>query len=367
MHFAFDASRVTVAHRTGTERYALNLLSALWPLCQAHGHTATFYLREPDRLGALPPTAPTQVIGPPRLWTHWALARALHTRPPSALFVPAHVLPLPQVMRPAFPMLVTVHDVGYRHFPHAHPVRQRLYLELGTWFSARGAAGVLADSHATARDLTRFYGTPAEKIHVVYPGRDEALAPTDPTPVRAKYGLTDYVLCVGTLQPRKNILRLLEAWQALDPPGVNLVLAGRAGWLAQAITQRVADLHPRVRWLDSVPDADLPGLYSGALALAFPSLYEGFGFPALEAMQCGAPVLAANTSSLPEVVGEAAVLIDPLDMADLVRGLRAVLADETLRARLRAAGLVQARRFSWARAATETFELLLSACSASPL
>jgi len=245
------------------------------------------------------------------------LSYELLTRPrPEVLFVPAHVLPLAHPL----PSVVTVHDLGYRHFPGAHPARQRLYLDWSTRFSARAATHVLADSAATQRDLNRFYGVPPEKITVVYPGRDDRLARADPAPVRARYGLApDYLLHVGTLQPRKNLSRLMDAAASLRArwPGLQLVLAGQPGWqsgpiLAQARAKRrvgaAAGLRARRRLAWSL-------LWRARVV--FPSLYEGFGFPVLEAMACGTPVVCANTSSLPEVAGEAALLVDPEDTSAL--------------------------------------------------
>lgn len=355
MHLALDASRVTVARRTGTERYALNLIRAM--LAQATPHRLSLYFRDPPAPGLLPdrPNVARYVKPFPRLWTHWRLAWELARPPrPDLLFVPAHVLPL---ICPV-PAVVTVHDLGYRHFPEAHPWAQRQYLDFSTRYSAHAAVRVIVDSAATRRDLERCYGVPAAKIRVVYPGRDEALRRIDPAPVRAKYHLPEsYVLHVGTLQPRKNLARLMEAVDTL-PAEVGLVLAGRPGWLAEPLLAAARARAPRVRVLSFVPDEDLAGLYSGAAVFAFPSLYEGFGFPVLEAMACGAPVVCAEAASLPEVAGAAAVRVDPLDTPALAAALRRVLADADLRARLVAAGQEQLSRFSWERAARETWAVL---------
>ena len=200
-----------------------------------------------------------------------------------------------------------------------------------------------------------------EKITVVYPGRDEPLARVDPAPVRARYGLApDYLLHVGTLQPRKNLARLMEAAASLRArwPELQLVLAGQPGWQAGPILAQARAHSDSVRLLDYVPDDDLPGLYSGARAFVFPSLYEGFGFPVLEAMACGTPVVCSNTSSLPEVAGEAALLMDPEDTAALAGAIGRLLEDTALRENLIARGLEQARKFSWERAAQETLAVL---------
>ena len=359
MRIGLDASRATVARRTGTENYARRLIEGLLTL--GAGHHFTLYFRDPPPPGMWTSGARVEprVIPFPRLWTHARLSYELAVRRPrpDVLFVPAHVLPLVHPL----PSVVTIHDLGYRHFPGAHPLGQRLYLDGSTRFSARAATRVIADSQATRADLTRFYGIPPDKITVVYPGRDESLRRVDPGPVRARSGLAeDYVLHVGTLQPRKNLLRLMEAVSALRAQGqaLHLVLAGRAGWLAEPILARARELAGLVRVLDYVPDEDLAGLYTGARVFAFPSLYEGFGFPILEAMACGTPVVCANSSSLPEVAGDAALLVDPADVPALTQALARVLADPALRATLVDRGSEQVARFSWDKAAGETLAVL---------
>jgi glycosyltransferase involved in cell wall biosynthesis len=356
-----DASRATAARRTGTENYARRLIEAL--LAASAKNHFRLYFRDAPPVGAFP-GAERRVIPFPRLWTHLRLSVELLARPrPDVLFVPAHVLPLAHPL----PTVVTVHDLGYRYYPGAHPARQRLYLDWSTRFSARAATRVLADSAATQRDLAHFYGVPPEKITVVYPGRDETLAWVDPAPVRARYGLaSDYLLHVGTLQPRKNLSRLMEAAASLRPrwPGLQLVLAGQPGWQSGPIRAQARAHSDWVRLLDYVPDDDLPGLYSGARVFVFPSLYEGFGFPVLEAMACGTPVVCANTSSLPEVAGEAALLVDPEDTPGLAAAIGRVLQDAALRKSLAAQGLEQVRKFSWERAAQETLAVLDQASAA---
>jgi glycosyltransferase involved in cell wall biosynthesis len=354
---------------TGTEHYARRLIEEL--LAQGTGHSFRLYFREapPDShpLAASPgaaksPVIERRVIPFPRLWTHVRLGwELLRRRPrPDVLFVPAHVLPLIHPL----PSVVTVHDLGYRRYPETHPPNQRRYLDWSTRFAARNATHLLADSEATRRDLMEFYGAEAEKVTVVYPGGPEGLGRVDPAPVRARYGLPDeYVLHVGTLQPRKNLIRLMEAVAAVRArrPELGLVLAGRPGWLAEPILKLARVQAEWVRLLDYVPATDLAALYSGARVFAFPSLYEGFGFPILEAMACGAPVVCAATASLPELAGEAALQVDPLDVTALASAIERVLGDGALRAELAARGPAQARRFTWERTARNTLRVLAGA------
>ena len=350
MRIGVDASRATVARRTGTEGYALHLLRALLALDSSH--TFTLYLRDAPSPGRFSCGEPL-LIPFFRLWTHVRLSWELFTQPrPDVLFVPAHVLPLIHPL----PSVVTVHDLGYHLFPGAHPPRQRWYLEWSTRFSARAATRVIADSRATARDLQKFYRIHENKITVIYPGRDETLRPADPAPIRAKYQLPEnYLLHVGTIQPRKNLARLIDAVSLL-PASVALVLAGKPGWLASPIVRQAREANVRV--LEYVPHEDLAGLYSGAAAFVFPSLYEGFGFPVLEAMACGVPVICSNTSSLPEVVGEAALLVDPQDTAALAQDITRVLTEPDTRAALIQKGFAQIQKFTWAKAARETLKVL---------
>jgi glycosyltransferase involved in cell wall biosynthesis len=257
--------------------------------------------------------------------------------------------------------VVTVHDLGYKHFPQAHPPREYRYLDWSTRHSARAAARIMADSAATRADLTAFYAIPPEKIGLVYAGVEDSLGPvTDPAQlaaVRARYGLPErYWLFLGTLQPRKNIARLVQAFEAWrqksgDESAV-LALGGKAGWLYDP-----AWLAPsrQVQLLGYVADSDRAALYSGALGFVFPSLYEGFGFPVLEAMRCACPVLCANTSSLPELAGEAAVLVDPLSVESIATGMDELLAR---RDELISRGRAQQARFTWARAAESALAIL---------
>lgn len=372
MLIGIDASRALRSQRTGTEHYSWQLIHHL--LALGSGHRFRLYCHRPPQAGLFEwpgqPVDPSElcVIPFPRLWTHLRLSGEVVQRPPDVLFVPSHVLPLLHPRR----SVVTVHDLGYRFFPEAHKTFDRAYLELSTRFNARSAAHVLADSQATKDDLVRYTGVAADKVTVVYLGRDETLAPVEDAQrlaeVQRRLGLwsagqpAPYILYVGTLQPRKNLVRLVEAFALVrqQRPDLLLVLAGKRGWLADPIFRRVEalGLHDAVLFPGFVADDDLPALLSGALCFAFPSLYEGFGFPVLEAQACGAPVLAAASSSLPEVAGDGALLVDPLDTAAIAAGLLRLVDDEALRARLRSAGFANLHRFSWRRCAQETLAVL---------
>ncbi len=361
MRIGVDASRAVVRPRTGTENYSYHLIREMLALGRAHDYT--LYFNQPPAPGDFATGgAAERVIPFPRLWTHLRLSAEMRTDPPDVLFVPSHVLPIVHPAR----SVATVHDLGYLYWPKAHPLARRWYLHLSTLFNARASSRVIAVSQLTADDLVRQYGVPPEKIAVIPEGCGPEYRPQSADAiagVRSRYGLAGrYVLVVGTIQPRKNIGRLVEAFGRLRQAAgdVTLVLAGKPGWGAAPILRRIAAASS-VRILGYVPDRDLPALLGGAEALAFPSLYEGFGLPALEAMAVGTPVVCADNSSLPEVVGDAGLLVKPTDVDAIATALGLLLEDAPLRDELRRRGLERASAFTWTRCAAATLDLLESA------
>ncbi|MBN1978980.1 MAG: glycosyltransferase family 4 protein [Anaerolineae bacterium] len=349
MLIGIDASRAIAARPTGTEVYSQRLIQAL--LGMESPHQFRLYFREPPLAGTFA-GAELHTIPFPRLWTHIRLSWEMARRPPEALFIPSHVLP------PIHPRasLVTVHDLGYLHFPEAHPRLQHLYLDLTTRWNARAAAHILADSEATKVDLIAHYATPPEKISVAYPGYDQALSPVrDPATIEVKSRYNtggDYFLYLGTLQPRKNLARVIDAFATIETKAT-LVLAGKRGWLHDDLFSQVRRLRleERVLFPGYIAEEDKAALLSGALAFVFPSLYEGFGLPVLEAQACGCPVITSTTSSLPEVAGDGALLVDPRDSSAIADAMQRITADPTLRESLVGRGFINARRFSWATCA----------------
>lgn len=357
MRIAIDASRCTVSRVTGTENYAIQLIRSLIHLNTQHN--ITLYFRDQPRADLFPnsPLVEKRVLPFSRAWTHLRFATALWQDRPDVTFVPAHTLPA------LFPgrAVVTVHDLGFKYFPQAHPTNQRLYLDWTTRYSASRASIILADSQATADDLHTFYSTSTAKIRVLYPGVDAPLI-GDIQATRRKYNLPErYFLFIGTLQPRKNIARLVQAyalWRTQNPDDhAGLVLAGGKGWLYDpAWTSGVEGIH-QTGYID---DADKGALYAGALALVFPSLYEGFGFPALEAMHSGTAVIASRTSSLPELVGDAGLLVDASETQSIANAMSKFARDENLRQSLITKGYEQVKTFTWEAAAAQLLSALES-------
>ena len=342
-----DASRVTRAQRTGTENYSLNVLREL--LAEDERNAYRLYLSQPLPDGLLPlrPRTTTRLIRLPRLWTQLGLSTEMLVSPPDVLFVPSHVLP---ILTPARSVVV-VYDVGHRFFPRAHGISEWLYVEWAIRRHVRIATRLLTISETSKRDLVRLYGADPARIDVAYPAVDPRFKPAS----RAGHGLNSrYVLHLGTIKPRKNLPRLIRAFaEAQLPSDTQLVLGGMATSGARGVEQAIAQnrLQGRVKRLTYVPDDDLAGLYSGAACVAIVSLYEGFGMPALEALACGAPLVASNRGSLPEIVADAALVVDPLDVTSIAEGLSRAVNNQAV---LAAAGPARAAEFTWSAAARVT-------------
>lgn len=258
------------------------------------------------------------------------------------------------------PVVVTVHDLSFIRFPHLFRPVNRLYLTVLTRLSARRARRLIAVSAHTAAEAARLLGVPAERIDVVYHGVTPNFRPLPEEEVvafRQRRGLPErFLFFVGTLEPRKNLARLVEAFARIRDDRVGLVLAGGRGWLYDELFARLESLglNERIIFTGYVMSEELPLWYNAATILAYPSVYEGFGLPVLEAQACGTPVLTSNVSSLPEAAGNAAVMVDPYDVDAIAAGLNRLLADEQLRCDLRERGLAHARQFTWSHTVQET-------------
>ena len=364
--------------RAGIGRYTRELVTALLALESQHqyvlfaatgGLPRAHWQRESDRLHAIRHSPLTIREFPlsdewlARLWHRARLPIPVETitGPLDIFYSPDFVLP---PTRHRTRTLLTVHDLSFLHYPEAFVPKLRRYLERVVPRSIARADLVLADSAATQADIISLLGVSPDKVQVLYSGVHPRFRPQpeqgEAERIRVRYGLDKwpYVLSLGTVQPRKNYVRLIHAFTQLtnkptNPPPTQLLIAGGRGWLYEEILAE-AEKHPdRVRVLGFVDDADLPALYRNAALFAFPSLYEGFGLPVLEAMACGVPVVCSDVSSLPEVAGDAALLVHPLDTGALAQALARVLEDADLRREMSAKGLAQATRFTWEQAARQ--------------
>jgi len=362
-----------VHQRAGLSRYTQQLATHL--LAHHHDQIALTLFYNAHSGHTLPPALQNATIQTLSLgqyaWRLSVLASQAFKRPvyeqrlpPGQLYHATEHL-LPYLRRPT---VLTVHDLIFERYPHHHKWTNRLFLTVGMRLFVRAADQIIAVSQQTKRDLIDLYQTPATKIAVIYQGIDPNFtpAPVDAIQrVRESYSLRTpssaqrpYLLMVGTLEPRKNHLTALRALARLKAQGRPhcLLVVGGEGWLFAPIKAQVAalGLTEDVYFTGYVPAADLPALYSGAVAVLQPTLYEGFGFPVLEAMACGTPVVCSNVSSLPEAAGNAALLVEPTNDEALAAAIQQLITEPELVAELRRQGIQRAAAFQWERCADET-------------
>jgi glycosyltransferase involved in cell wall biosynthesis len=287
-----------------------------------------------------------------------------------------HGLAFAAPLMAACPTVITVHDLSFLRYPGAFRPFNRWYLSWITRTCTRRAARVIAVSESTRQDVIRLCGVAPERVVNIPNGVTAGFSPASTEAVaafRQVRGLPDrYMLFLGTLEPRKNLVRLIEAYgrwrQGRGGPAAKLVIAGGKGWYYERIYARVAELGllEDVIFPGYVPAEDLPWWYRAADLFIYPSLFEGFGLPVLEALACGTPTIASCASSLPEVAGEAALLVDPDDVQALAQAIEWVMSDRQVAATLRAAGPEQAARFPWSRTARETVQLYRDVLEEAP-
>lgn len=350
MIIGYDGSRAFSKERTGTENYSYQLLQALAKI--DHQNQYIVYVR----LHTVYPTWPNNFvfkkINWSRLWTQGGLSLQTFKDKLNVLFVPAHTLPI--IRKPGLKTVITVHDLGSEYLPATHQLKQRLYLSYMQRKQLNEVSKIIAVSHATKKDLVKKIGINPEKIKVIYEGYDQKLF----KPVKGDRG--EYFLFVGTVQPRKNLVRLIQAFSQVILYE-KLLIVGQKGWLSDEIYKlpKKLGIEDRVKFLGYVAEKDLPALYSGAIALVFPSLYEGFGLPILEAQACGCPVITSNVSSMPEVAGKRAILVDPYDVDNIIEGMERVKRKGE-REKLIKLGYENVKRFSWEKCARQTLKVLES-------
>jgi glycosyltransferase involved in cell wall biosynthesis len=366
LRIAIDAHSVGTG-LAGNESYITNLIEALAEI-DNHNHY-TLYVTKPhavERFYRRWPNVSVRLTLPhaPLVRVPVTLLRELRRHPVDLLHV--------QYTAPPFapcPIVATIHDLSFEHLPQTFKRRSRAQLRLTVRRTARAASQILVPSEHTRRDIIETYRVEPERVHVTPLAAPAHFAPVEDEKeiklVRERYNIRgDYILSVGSIQPRKNLVRLISAYSALRRARSQvklpqLVLVGKRAWLYDATLRAIAEcgIADLTVLTGYVTEADLPALYTGALCFVYPSYFEGFGLPPLEAMQCGAPVIVGNRTSLPEVVGRAGLLVDPFDADALAQAIARLIDDSTLRARLRAHGLERARRFSWHETARLTLQV----------
>lgn len=370
MKITFDISPY-VHHHAGLGRYAGELLAAMQEIAPQNEYLGLYHAtREMSVDGELHDLKTTRVPLGAKPWrmsvllAYYARLNMDRWLPSSDIFHGTdHLLPPLENSRAVF----TIHDLIFRFFPEYHLPLNRWFLDLMLPKFMQRADAIIAVSENTKRDVVRLMNIPAEKIFVIYEGVNPSFRPIENREAleraRAAYNLpARFILFFSTIEPRKNLVTLLDAYAGLLKQNSDispLVVMGRKGWLYQATLQHIHDLGltERVILTDWVRGEDVAAVINLATVFVFPSLYEGFGLTPLEAMACGTPVISSNASSLPEVIGDAGILIEPRDAHGFAQAITRVLNDDALRQELRARGLKQARQFTWERAARETLAL----------
>lgn len=368
MIIGIDASRAVKFFKTGTEYYSLRIIQELIQLSK----TDIFQLYIPKSLpSSFKLTSNTQVktMPFPRLWSQIRLSFEVKLNPPDILFEPAHTIPVFH----SRPVVITLHDLGFKYFPELYTPFERLYHNFSMDFSAQQADKIIAVSQATARDIVKFYPQTKSKIQVIYHGYDKKyyFQATKETPHKIKKH-QPYFYFIGRLERKKNIEFLIQVFENFKEKTKSLpaerrrkhklVLAGRPGYGFLELKEQIRNLPSWIKQdillLGYINEKEAGLWMRNAEIFLFPSLFEGFGMPLLEAMASGAPVIASNSTSIPEVVGEAGILLAPRNKKEWVTNIQKLLGDSRLKRRLIEKGLKRAKDFSWKKAGQETFQVI---------
>jgi glycosyltransferase involved in cell wall biosynthesis len=367
MHICLDIS-AALGQDAGIGRYARELALALHALPD-HPELTLFHNRQSmHRMPAALATLPR--INVPlgnRSWRAFLLSGTTLPAPYRTAIEQTDLFHGTDALAPYLktPTVITIHDLSTTLFPEHHTRMHRLFAHISLPRMARRASAIIADSESTRHDVITHLHIEPSRVHAIHLAVNHIrFYPRDPVEARSKIAqalniTTPYILAVGTLEPRKNLITLLKAYAQLPADAPMLVLAGAHGWVDSplfAAVQRLG-LKQRVHFTGHVADELLPSLYSAAQVFVYPSLYEGFGLPVLEALACGTPVITSNTSSLPEVAGDAAILVDPNNPDQLTDQIKRLLSNQNLRAELSTRGPARAQQFTWQRTAQLTVDV----------
>ncbi|TSC95422.1 MAG: AprM [Parcubacteria group bacterium Athens1014_10] len=366
MLIGIDVSRANREKKTGVEWYSYHLIENLKKMDEKSRYFLYSAEKLREDLGILPRNWQSKVLKwlPKFLWTQIRLSWEMLVNPPDLLFVPSHVIPFIHPKK----TITTIHDIGFKKFPRAYSFFQRWYLDWSVKFALKYAAKIIAISQFTKEELIKIYQADEKKISVIpLAYNDEIYQPINNQEkveqVLKKYQIKKpYLFYVGRLEEKKNISFLIDVFEVLSSQiqaPLNLVLAGGRGYGYERIKEKIArhKLNEKITQIGWLNENDLSCFYAGAEVFIFPSLYEGFGIPLLEAMACGTTIVASNSSSIPEIVGQAALLANPDNIQDFVGQIKRILGDKKLKENLKQKGLERIKNFSWQKCAQETLSL----------
>lgn len=359
-----DASRSNVKQKTGTEYYSQEIIKNI---IKADDFRFRLYSKTPLEYLDKKNNVENRVMKFPRLWSQFRLSYEIFKNSPDVLFIPAHTIPLYHGKK----SVATLHDVGFRHFPELYTPLERIYHNFSMKFSVRHATKIIAISETTKKDLIKIYHADEKRISVIYHGFDQKKyypkSKTE-TPPAEIAKLSSYIYFIGRLEAKKNIKNLVKAYGILREEETikhKLVLAGRTGYQYEEIAEEINKLPKEIQkdiiQPGYVPDEIANHYLRFASIFAFPSYFEGFGMPLLEAMASGVPVVASNTTSIPEILDGAGLMSDPNRPDLIAENLKNVIENESLRKELIKKGLERAMFFNWEKAAKQTLEVIKEA------
>ncbi len=359
MHIGIHAGTDLAGQRTGVEEYIYQLLHSFPSAGGASGHTFSIYVRNSAVLGDAPSFFIEKPLRSPFLWTQGRLMLETHFRRPDILFVPGQIPPLLS----GCPYIMTVHGLEFLRYPEKYSFTRRWYLRNGTMAALRRARGIIAVSDSTKKDLTHFFGIEPSRIRVIHHGY--SVPPDGVRAIAQKEKEIPFILYIGRIETKKNVDGMVSAFEvfkrATGAPH-QLVLAGKDGFGNEKIRQmaRTSPFAKDIIFRGYITQEEKWRLLSSCKAFIFTTWYEGFGMPILEAQAARAPVITSATSSMPEVAGEGAFLVDPARSEEIAKAIEIVLGDGERRARLVEAGQVNLVRFSWKKCAQETLDAIIS-------
>ncbi len=362
MKIGIDASRAFALKKTGTETYSHELIKSL-AMMDTSGHQIFLYVMEKSAVNfSLPDNFFAREIKTKKFWTQRGLSLEMMKNPVDLLFVPSYSVP---IIHPS-KTIVTIHGLEYKHCAECYYLKSRILLELNTLISANLSCKIIAPSENTKKDLVKFYKVNPDKVKVIYHGTESIQYPVLSIKHPDKESFS--VLFIGRLEKRKNLVNLIKAFELFKNnskfkiPNSKLILAGEKGFGFEEIKKTI-DESPHKNDIilkGYVSEEEKERLYGSADLFVFPSLYEGFGLPVLEAMSYGVPVVCSNNSSLPEVAGKAALLVDPYNIKEIAMAMNKVFSDADLREEMVKKGFENVKRFSWEKCARETIDVLLN-------
>lgn len=369
MKIWIDGYEANVSQRLGSSQVAFEIIKNLEKIDSHNDYTILLPDLPQDDMPKERSGFKYKILKPKKLWTRIALPIALYfaREKPDLFFSPTHYIPRFYPVK----KIVTIFDLSFLHFPQMFNRRDLWQLKNGTRFSAKKADKIITISQFSKKDIINQYNVSKEKIVVAYPGFEKDIFfpvrdQKEISEAKDKYQISgDYIIYIGTLQPRKNLVRLIEAIARIKD--LKLVIVGKSkglgkeGWMFDEVLQTPQELGivDRVIFTGFIPSQDVAALLSGSLGFVQPSLWEGFGIPVVEAMACGVPVIVSNVSSLPEVSGKAGLLVDPYSIDQIEQATRTIFSDKKLRQKLIKQSLIQAKKFSWdkmARTVLKEFE-----------